>query len=131
MTNTLNEVQLAQIVGAVLKALQTQGAASKDAAPVAKAGNSLEQKDKALVNGFRRRGIPVDQIKLMDRSNPKAPFNVKPFKLWLQEGRMVRKGEHGIRGLFHQSQTDEIKPAKPAPKGKAKLTPVKSQLPLV
>ena len=50
MTNTLNEVQLAQIVGAVLKALQTQGAASKDAAPVARVGNSLEAKDKALVN---------------------------------------------------------------------------------
>jgi hypothetical protein len=43
--------QEALSVGAVLASLQAQGAAS--AAPVAKAGNSLEQKDKALVNGFR------------------------------------------------------------------------------
>jgi hypothetical protein len=131
MTNTLNEVQLAQIVGAVLKALQTQGAASKDAAPVARVGNSLEQKDKALVNGFRRKGIPLDQIKLMDRNDKSKPFTIKPFKAWMEQGRMVRKGERGVRGLFHVSQTDVIAPAKPAPKAKGKLTPVKSQLPLV
>jgi hypothetical protein len=131
MANTLDQDQLSQIVAAVLNVLKVQGAASKDAAPQAKAGNSLEAKDRALVNGFRRRGIPLDQIVLKDRNDPSKPFTVKPFKLWVQEGRMVRKGEHGIRGLFHRSQTDEIKPAKPAPKGKAKLTPVKSQLPLV
>ena len=131
MTNTLNEVQLAQIVGAVLKALQTQGAASKDAAPVARVGNSLEQKDKALVNGFRRKGIPLDQIKLMDRNDKSKPFTIKPFKAWMEQGRMVRKGERGVRGLFHVSQTDVIAPAKPAPKAKGELTPVKSQLPLV
>ena len=131
MTNTLNEVQLAQIVGAVLKALQTQGAASKDAAPVARVGNSLEQKDKALINGFRRKGIPLAEIVLMDRSDKSKPFTIKPFKAWMEQGRMVRKGERGVRGLFHVSQTDVIAPAKPAPKAKGKLTPVKSQLPLV
>jgi hypothetical protein len=121
MTNTLNEVQLAQIVGAVLKALQTQGAASKDAAPVARVGNSLEAKDKALVNGFRRKGIPLDQIVLMDRNDKSKPFTIKPFKQWMAEGRMVRRGEHGVRGLFHISQTDVIAKAKPSPvKGKAK-----------
>ena len=131
MANTLDQDQLSQIVAAVLNVLKVQGAASKDAAPQAKAGNSLEQKDKALVNGFRRKGIPLDQIVLMDRNDKSKPFSIKPFKLWLQEGRMVRKGERGVRGLFHISQTDVIAKAKPAPKGKAKLTPVKSQLPLV
>jgi hypothetical protein len=35
---------------------------------------------------------------LMDRSNPKAEFNVKPFKGWLEAGRQVRKGEKSIKG---------------------------------
>jgi hypothetical protein len=127
----LDQTQLAQTVSAVIQALQVQGAASKDAAPVARIGNSLEAKDKALVNGFRRRGIPLDQIVLMDRADRSKPHTIKPFKQWLAEGRQVRRGEKSIRGLFHLSQTDVIAPAKPAPKGKAKLTPVKSQLPLV
>jgi hypothetical protein len=50
----------------------------------------------------------------MNRADPKAEFNVRPFKQWLEQGRMVRKGQHGIRGLFHISQTDVIAPAKPA-----------------
>jgi hypothetical protein len=127
----LDQEALAQIVGAVLASLQAQGAASKDAAPVARVGNSLEQKDKALVNGFRRKGIPLDQIVLMDRTDRSKPYTIKPFKQWMAEGRMVRRGEHGVRGLFHVSQTDPVAKAKPAPKGKAKPTLVKSQLPLV
>jgi hypothetical protein len=114
----LDQEALAQIVGAVLASLQAQGAAS--AAPVAKGGNSLEQKDKALVNGFRRKGIPLDQIVLMDRNDKSKPYTIKPFKQWLAEGRQVRRGEKSIRGLFHQSQTDLIAPAKPAPKAKGK-----------
>ena len=47
----------------------------------------------------------------MNRADPKAEFNVRPFKQWLEQGRMVRKGQHGIRGLFHVTQTDPIKPA--------------------
>ena len=117
----LDQEALAQIVTAVLASLQAQGAASKDAAPVARVGNSLEAKDKALVNGFRRKGIPLDQIVLMDRNDKSKPFTIKPFKQWMAEGRMVRRGEHGVRGLFHISQTDVIAKAKPSPvKGKAK-----------
>jgi hypothetical protein len=133
MANNLNPDQLAALIANVVgQVLAGQTASPKGvAAPVSAPGNSLEQKDKALINGFRRRGIPLDQIVLMDRSDRSKPHTIRPFKGWLSVGRMVRKGERGIRGLFHQSQTDEIKPAKPAPKGKAKLTPVKSQLPLV
>jgi len=126
----LDQEALSQIVGAVLASLQAQGAAS--AAPVAKAGNSLEQKDKALIAGFARRGIK--NVVLMDRSDPAKAHDVRPYQGWLKLGYQVRKGEKGIRGLFHQSQCDRIAPkapAKPAPKGKAKLTSVKAQLPLV
>jgi hypothetical protein len=122
MVNTLDQDQLSQIVAAVLNVLKVQGAASKDAAPQAKAGNSLEAKDRALVNGFRRRGIPLNEIVLMDRTDRSKPYTIKPFKQWLAEGRMVKKGEKSIRGLFHITQTSELpKPsAKLAPKGKAK-----------
>jgi hypothetical protein len=126
----LDQTELAQIVSAVIQALKVGDTSAKPAS-ISAPGNSLEQKDKALVNGFRRKGIPLAEIVLMDRNDKSKPFTIKPFKLWMNEGRMVRKGERGVRGLFHISQTDEIKPAKPAPKGKAKLTPVKSQLPLV
>jgi len=128
---TLDQTTLNQIVAAVLQALGNTSTASPKAPAVSQPANSLEAKDKALVNGFRRRGIPLDQIVLMDRNDRSKPHTIKPFKQWMAEGRMVRKGQHGIRGLFHISQTDVIAPAKPAPKGKAKLTPVKSQLPLV
>ncbi len=69
----------------------------------------------------------------MDRADPKKPYNVKPFKAWMQEGRMVKKGEHGIRGLFHISQTSELPKAKPEPKAKAKAKgkPAPATLPLV
>ena len=112
MTDTLNQTQLAQIVSAVLAALQTQGSAPKAAAP-AKPGNSLETKDRALIAGFRRRGIA--DVVLMDRADPKKPYNIKPFKAWIDEGRIVKKGERGIRGLFHISQTSELPkvPVKP------------------
>jgi hypothetical protein len=122
MTDTLNQTQLAQIVSAVLAALNTSNSSTPKPA-ISSPVDTLAQKDRALVAGFKRKGIPLDQIKLMDRSNPKAEFNVKPFKLWMQEGRMVKKGEHGIRGLFHLSQTSELpKPsAKPVPAAQQQL----------
>jgi hypothetical protein len=144
MTNTLNEVQLAQIVGAVLKALQTQGAASPK--PAQQYRNSFGRfdpiaKDRALLSAFSRRGFK--DVVLMDRSDKSKPFNIKPYKAWLAEGRVVRRGERGVKGLFHISQTDVVgattnAPASPpkmsiptwrkaaakAAKAKAKLTPV-------
>lgn len=58
------------------------------------------QRDVAVVRGFKRRGFKEADIRLRD--------NVRPYKLWLSAGRVVRKGEHGVRGLFHVSQTDSL-----------------------
>jgi hypothetical protein len=134
MTDALNQTQLAQIVSAVITALKTQGAAPKGAAPQAK--NTFGKfdpiaKDRQLLNTFSRRGFKVT---LMDRNDPSKPFDVKPFRQWLNEGRIVRRGEKGVKGLFHVSQTDPV-PAKPemtperrgmfkkaAAKAKAKVT---------
>ena len=113
MTNTLNEVQLAQIVSAVISALQVQGAAPKGAAAQAKQPMDLASKDRSLVNTFARRGFK--NVVLMDRADKSKPFNVKPYKLWLAEGRVVRRGEKSTRGLFHISQTDVVGATKNAP----------------
>jgi hypothetical protein len=112
----LDQTQLAQIVSAVIQALQVQGSTSAKPASISAPVDTLAQKDRALIAGFKRKGIPVDQIKLMNRADPKAEYNIRPFKGWLEQGRMVKKGEKSIRGLFHITQTSELpKPsAKPA-----------------
>ena len=77
---------------------------------------SLAAKDQRIVNAFARKGFSVT---LMDRNDPTKPFDVRPFKGWLDQGRIVRKGQKGVKGLFHVTQTDPLPSAKPA-KGKAK-----------
>jgi hypothetical protein len=76
---------------------------------------SLVQRDQNILNGFHRKGFK--DVVLKDRNDPSKPFNVKPFKLWLEDGRVVRKGQKGVKGLFHITQTDALPTAKP---GKAK-----------
>ena len=133
MADTLNQTQLAQIVSAVISALQVQGqaAASKAASqPFAKFDPAA--KDRQLVNTFARRGFK--DVVLMDRSDKSKPYNIRPYKAWIELGRVVRRGERGVRGLFHIDQTDPI-PAKSEmtperrgmfKKAKAKLQPVKA-----
>jgi len=90
---------------------------------------TLQQKDNCLVNTFARRGFR--NVVLMDRADKSKPYNIKPFKQWLAEGRIIRRGERGCVGLFHIDQTDVVAPAKPSPKAKGKPVAAKSQLPLV
>lgn len=106
----MTQAEIAQIVAAVLAA-QNQNAPSP-ARPDNKAA-MLGKKDKSLLSGFARKGFK--DVVLMDRADPTKPFNVRPFKGWLEQGRIVRKGERGVRGLFHISQTDAVvqAPAKP------------------
>ena len=65
----------------------------------AKPGITAEAKEKALVNGFRRRGIPLDQIVLMDRNDRSKPHTIKPFKQWMAEGRSA-KASTAFAGCF-------------------------------
>jgi hypothetical protein len=115
MTDTLNQTQLAQIVSAVLAALNTSNSSTPKAPAISAPGDKLAQRDASIRAGFKRRGIT--DVVLMDRNDPTKAFNVKPFKAWLEAGRQVCKGQHGIKGLFHISQTDVIAP-------KAKTQPV-------
>jgi len=123
---TLSSDQISALIAdGVAKALAAQGAAPQAAASPhflpkgAKAAPSdLASKDAPIVAAFAKRGFKVT---LMDRNDPTKPFDVRPFKGWLEVGRVVRKGQKGVRGLFCVSQTDALPSAKPAKaKGKAK-----------
>jgi hypothetical protein len=109
------------------RTLASQGASPQPASPhflpkgSKAAPSDLADKDRQIVAAFR--GFSVT---LMDRNDPKLPYDVRPYKGWLDVGRVVRKGQRGVRGLFHLTQTDALPSATP-PKGKkAKLHAVKS-----
>jgi hypothetical protein len=127
----LDQEALSQIVAAVMASLQGQGAASAKPAPQFK--NSFGRfdpvaKDRQLLAAFHRRGFK-DTV-LMDRADKSKPFNVRPYKGWVELGRRVRKGEKGVRGLFHQDQTDLINPPKAemSPQRKAMFRKAKAKL---
>ncbi len=100
--------QIAQILGAMNAAQTKSGTPRKAKADI------LSAKDKSLLAGFHRKGYK--DVVLMDRADPTKPFNVRPFNGWVAQGRIVRKGERGVRGLFHISQTDKVEAAPKAPK---------------
>src|SRR5262249_47031422 len=81
------------------------------------APSDLAAKDQRILTDFAKRGFK--DVVLMDRNDPSKPYNVRPFKGWLDQGRIVRKGQRGVRGLFTLVQTDPLPSAKPA-KAKAK-----------
>jgi hypothetical protein len=75
----------------------------------------LAAKDKSIVATFKKRG--VKDVVLMDRTDRNKPFNIRPFGRkdetgayngWLGQGRIVKKGESGVKGLFHVSQTRDM-----------------------
>jgi len=75
----------------------------------------LAAKDRSIKATFTKRGIK--DVVLMDRNDPNKPFNVRPYGRmedgvavngWLAEGRVVKKGEKSVRGLFHISQTEPV-----------------------
>jgi hypothetical protein len=68
-------------------------------APKAQAPATLTPRHLAIIAAFKKRGI----------ADPKLFVDIKPFGLWLKDKRIVRKGQHGVKGLFHISQTDPLK----------------------
>ena len=120
MTNISAET-IALIAQAVAQALAGQQTSPKanntqpmnGAAPRATQAERLAAKDRSLLSTFARRGFK--DVVLLNRNDPTKPYNVRPFQAWINEGRLVRKGEHGVRGLFHISQTEPVTkaPAKP------------------
>ena len=119
MTN-MTEQQLAALIANVVgRVLAGQSAAPKAASKphfLPKGGHAaptdLASKDAALINAFHRKGFK--DVQLLNRADPSQPFNVKPYQTWIKEGRVVRKGQKSVRGLFHIHQTDLLKaPAKP------------------
>jgi hypothetical protein len=129
--SNLDQAQLNQIVAAVIQALGNQPKAAS--ASSAKPSFDPADKDRRILATFKKRGFT--NVVLMDRSNPKADFNVRPFKAWLAQGRIVRRGQKSVMGLFHVTQTDPLPDNQPKGKGKKpSLKPVptdtQSTLPL-
>jgi hypothetical protein len=117
---------IANVVGQVLAGQTAAPKASSHFLPKgAKADpTDLASKDAAIVNAFHRKGFK--DVVLMDRADPSKPFNVKPFKAWLADGRIVRKGSKGVRGLFHVTQTDPL-PGKASTKTAPAQKPTKAK----
>jgi hypothetical protein len=68
LMSQLDQTQLAQIVGAVLAALRTEGqSTAPKAATVASPTDKLSQRDAAIRAGFARRGIK--NVTLMNRAD--------------------------------------------------------------
>jgi hypothetical protein len=104
MTN-LTQDQLAQLIASVVSQVMQQGQATSPKAPAISApADKLAQRHAAILKGFQRKGF----------KDAKLFVDIKPFKGWLAENRQVRKGQHGIKGLFHRDQTDPIAQPKPA-----------------
>ena len=126
MKFTLSSDQISALIAdGVAKALAAQGAAPQAAAsphflPKGShaAPSDLASKDARIVAAFASPSAGF-KVTLLDRNDPTKPFNVRPFKGWLEQGRVVRKGRRGVRGLFAFDQTDALPSAKPA-KAKAK-----------
>jgi hypothetical protein len=118
MTNTMTEQQLAaliaNVVGQVLQGQSTSPKSHFIAKGEKAAPSDLASKDANLIATFKRRGFK--DVQLMDRADPSKPYNIKPYKAWIEQGRVVRKGQKGVRGLFHVHQTDP-------PPGKASAKP--------
>lgn len=90
--------------GTVAKRQPAIDTAKLSPAVVSPKTDRLLKRHAAVVKGFNAKGFKNADIKLHE--------NVKTYKGWLAEGRQVRKGQHGVKGLFHVSQTDEVRPEK-------------------
>src|SRR5262249_19358054 len=107
----MTEQQLAALIANVVsQVLQGHSAAPKAALHFKAKGekaqpSELADCDRQIAAAFARKGFKVT---LMDRNDPAKPYDVRPFKGWLDQGRIVRKGQRGVKGLFHITQTDAL-----------------------
>jgi hypothetical protein len=97
----MNQLQLMNALAALIS-----GGAKAAPAKTAKRSKSKrsdgrmtkEAYEVAVIKGLNAKGIATKDIELR--------VNVLPYKGWLEKGRIVSKGQHGVRGLFHVSQTE-------------------------
>ena len=76
-----------------------------------KVGTFTDQPDKkvqfqtAVVKGFLAKGLKQTEIELYGTGTT----GIQTYKGWLKLGRQVKKGQRGIKGCFHYSQTEPQK----------------------
>ena len=93
--------EMQTIVTATLKALEGAGIAKPAVKADKPAVSRVEAYEAAVIKGLNAKGIKSADIQLR--------VNVLPYKGWIAQGRVVMKGQHGVRGLFHITQTEELK----------------------
>lgn len=133
----MNQQQIALIIAQVIAAVnsdksivkaQKRGAKRRDygtvvkAKPYAPKNTAVELEPKAdrqvkrlaaITKGFQKMGLAI----VFDKNTGRFD-NVKSYKMWVSEGRRVIKGQHGVMGLFHISQTQtDVAPAMPSLEG--------------
>jgi hypothetical protein len=75
-----------------------------------KSGETTDQPDKKLayeasvVRGFMAKGLKQHQIELRSEGTN----GVQTYKGWMKVGRQVMKGQRGVKGCFHYSQTEPM-----------------------
>lgn len=57
----------------------------------------------AVARAFNRKGLKNSEFSLVSGGSD----TVRTYKGWLANGRIVKKGQHGVKGLFHITQTQE------------------------
>ena len=133
----IDKTELAALIAGVVEqvlAKQSTGSSvaqkGKSAKIPTNSDQRIEQRYISLLNSFAKKGFK--DVQLRDPNDPSKPYNVRPYKGWIEyrdekspNGRVVRKGEHGIKGLFHLFQTDAITKDNPV-KAPKKVKPAKA-----
>jgi hypothetical protein len=89
-------------MGATVSAEQRQGKSRQEALTRAISGQSLSNFP-AIFQGFAAKGIPESEIKPRE--------NVFTFEAWKALGRVVRRGEHGVKVVtFIDCRSKELDP---------------------
>lgn len=86
------------------------GSAAAKLTKKTKAGVTSDQPDKklqfqsAVIKGFKAKGLKDTEIELYGTGTT----GIQTYKGWLKLGRQVKKGQHGVKGCFHYSQTEPM-----------------------
>lgn len=116
----MTEAQIAKLVATIVSALSTSNKPRKTGtfkrkvhpfdtsklSPAVVSDRDEKQLNRyaAVARGFNRKGLKNSEFTLSAGGSD----TVKTYKGWLHVGRSVKRGQHGVKGLFHISQTSEL-----------------------
>ena len=99
----MNANQLKALIEAITEAEKAPKRKAKRG-PKGKTKLTKEEFELALVEACKKAGY----------ASPEPRFNILTYNKWLEKGRVVKKGEHGLKvagrktRLFHEAQTETV-----------------------